>query len=77
MTTRPLTASTPIATAPLGSLWQGFVARLFTAARVVGTRRTLLEMDARMLKDIGITHAEAIEEARRMPWDIEPYRTRR
>jgi uncharacterized protein YjiS (DUF1127 family) len=61
----------------MAGLWQGFVARLFAAVRVVGTRRTLLEMDARMLKDIGITHAEAVHEARRMPWDIGPYRTRR
>jgi uncharacterized protein YjiS (DUF1127 family) len=60
----------PRVAAPAG-LWRGFVARLSAAGQAVATRRTLLEMDARMLKDIGITHAQAIEEARRMPWDLQ------
>jgi len=77
MTTRPLAASAPIAAAAISGLWQGFAARLLGAVRIVGTRRELLEMDARMLKDIGITHAQAVEEARRMPWDTGPFGTRR
>jgi uncharacterized protein YjiS (DUF1127 family) len=77
MTTRPISSAALIATASVAGLWQGFASRLLAAARTVGTRRCLLEMDARMLKDIGITHAEAIEEARRMPWDIGHYRGRR
>lgn len=77
MTTRPITSAAPIAFVAFSRLWRAFGACLMNAARTVGTRRTLLEMDARMLKDIGITHAEAIEEARRMPWDIGPYRSRR
>jgi uncharacterized protein YjiS (DUF1127 family) len=31
-------------------------------------------MDARMLKDIGITRTEAQKEAARAPWDIDPRR---
>lgn len=77
MTIRPITSAAPIATATVAGLWRRFAARLLAAARAAGTRRCLLEMDARMLKDIGITHAEAIEEARRMPWDIDVHRRRR
>ncbi len=40
------------------------------ALRTVGTRRYLTEMDDRMLRDIGITRAEAFEEANRAPWDL-------
>jgi uncharacterized protein YjiS (DUF1127 family) len=35
------------------------------------TRRILAEMDPRLLKDIGVSRAEAQAEARRAPWDIE------
>jgi uncharacterized protein YjiS (DUF1127 family) len=77
MTIRPISANAPLAAASPGTPWQGFIARLLAAARVVGTRRTLLEMDARMLQDVGITHAQAVEEARRMPWDLGPVRGRR
>ena len=76
MTTRPISTTPPIAAAFAGTV-QGFASRLLGAARMVGTRRDLLEMDGRMLKDIGITHAQAVEEARRMPWDIGPVRARR
>jgi uncharacterized protein YjiS (DUF1127 family) len=42
--------------------------------RAIETRRYLEEMDARMLKDIGITRTEAQKEAARAPWDIDPRR---
>ena len=38
------------------------------------TRRILAELDARQLKDIGVSRSEAEAEAARAPWDIEPWR---
>lgn len=39
------------------------------------TRRDLAEMDARMLQDIGISRADAMQEVNRAPWDLEaPHR---
>jgi uncharacterized protein YjiS (DUF1127 family) len=70
MTTRSIPAIAVPAPARAGSLWATFLSGVLAASRAVGTRRTLLEMDARMLKDIGITHAQAVAEARRMPWDL-------
>jgi uncharacterized protein YjiS (DUF1127 family) len=45
---------------------------LFAMLRAMETRRYLVEMDERILKDIGITRSEAVEEANRAPWDLEP-----
>ncbi len=45
------------------------VALMWEAAR---TRRILAELDARQLKDIGISRSEAEAEAARAPWDIGP-----
>lgn len=42
------------------------------ALRTVGTRRQLAQMEDRMLKDIGISRADALEEANRAPWDLGP-----
>jgi uncharacterized protein YjiS (DUF1127 family) len=47
--------------------WLGWVRRTL---RAIETRRYLAEMDQRMLADIGITRSQAIEEARRAPWDL-------
>jgi uncharacterized protein YjiS (DUF1127 family) len=49
--------------------WLGWLAAML---RAIETRRHLAEMDARMLKDIGITRVDALEEAQRAPWDIGP-----
>lgn len=76
MTTRSISFSFP-SLAPIGTLLRGFARTVVAAARIVQTRRCLLEMDARMLKDIGITHGQAIEEARRAPWDLSPLARRR
>jgi uncharacterized protein YjiS (DUF1127 family) len=71
MKTPALTRTATVAAASPRAVWRDFLARVLAAGHMLETRRTLLEMDARMLKDIGITHADAIEEARRRPWDIE------
>jgi uncharacterized protein YjiS (DUF1127 family) len=57
--------------------WTGFVEQLGAAAQVLASRRALLELEPRMLKDLGITHAEAVAEARRAPWDLTTRRSRR
>ena len=38
--------------------------------RAAVTRRQLAEMDNRMLKDIGISRVDALQEADRLPWDL-------
>jgi uncharacterized protein YjiS (DUF1127 family) len=38
--------------------------------RAALTRRQLAEMDDRMLRDIGISRADALHEAERAPWDL-------
>ena len=38
--------------------------------RAIQTRRQLAEMDDRMLRDIGISRADALHEAERAPWDL-------
>jgi uncharacterized protein YjiS (DUF1127 family) len=52
-----------------GASWLAWLA---TAMRTIETRRRLAQMDDRMLKDIGITRSEALEEANRAPWDLHP-----
>jgi uncharacterized protein YjiS (DUF1127 family) len=47
--------------------WMGFLRRIL---RTVESRHDLVEMDARMLKDIGLTRSEAHREASRAPWDV-------
>jgi uncharacterized protein YjiS (DUF1127 family) len=53
--------------------WQNLPRRLATQVmamwRAAATRRYLAEMDARMLQDIGLSRAEAQQEASRWPWD--------
>lgn len=49
--------------------WLPWLAAMF---RAIESRRRLAEMDARMLRDIGVTPAEALEEAERAPWDLSP-----
>lgn len=47
--------------------WLSFLAEML---RAMQSRKRLAEMDDRMLKDIGVSRAEAFEEANRAPWDI-------
>lgn len=49
---------------------EDWAATLRHAARLLATRRTLETLDARLLRDIGVSRAEALEEAGRAPWDI-------
>lgn len=60
-----------------GATLRGFARAVRHAQRVLASRRLLAEMEPRMLADIGITHTQAIEEARRAPWDIAPLPRRR
>ncbi len=48
----------------------GLVARLMQAMGVWQQRRKLAEMDDAQLRDIGVTRAEALEEAERPLWDV-------
>lgn len=63
-------------TRPLPSLtWQrprdGVLTEgLRRAWRAVSTRQGLAELDDRMLRDIGVTRAEAHAELNRSPWDL-------
>jgi len=42
------------------------------AWRVIVTRRDLAEAEPRMLRDVGLSQADALRELRRAPWDAEP-----
>lgn len=48
----------------------GWLAWLAAMLRAIETRRHLAQMDERMLRDIGLTRGDAIEEANRAPWDL-------
>jgi uncharacterized protein YjiS (DUF1127 family) len=61
--------SSPLAARRPRGVVRAVLAAVAGAFRAVVTRRQLLEMDERMLKDIGITRAEALREAARAPWD--------
>ena len=78
MITRPIASLVPASpAAAFGGTWRGALSRLLLAYRTVVSRPKLLEMEAQMLKDIGITHGQAVQEARRMPWDVAPRPYRR
>ncbi len=53
------------------------VARWLRARELARQRRELLELDEQMLKDIGISRADAVREANRSPWDDSLARPRR
>ena len=46
------------------------VSHLRAMATAMRTRRMLARLDDRMLSDIGISRADALEEAGRVPWDV-------
>lgn len=48
-------------------LWLEHLARFWRAHE---TRRQLSELDAHLLRDIGVTPTEAQREASRKPWDL-------
>ena len=45
------------------------LARLFAMAALARQRRRLVELDEAALRDLGISRADALAEARRRPWD--------
>ena len=59
-----LVRPTVAAKAPRPGLW--------VMLRAIWTRRQLAEMDDRMLRDIGISRVDALQEADRLPWDLTP-----
>jgi uncharacterized protein YjiS (DUF1127 family) len=67
--TRPLSPRPAVRQAKAGVRggWLGWLAAMLHA---IETRRRLAEMDERMLRDIGITQSQALEEAARAPWDL-------
>ena len=69
MTTRSVVLTCP---APRQMPAIRFPSRLGEMVRAIVTRRQLREMDDRMLADIGITRTDALAEADRAPWDVEP-----
>ena len=60
-----------------GRGFAGWVNQLSVLLRTIITRRQLEEMDARMLRDIGVTRSEALAEAGRAPWDVVPLHAER
>lgn len=59
---RPLTLLRP-------SVLAGLPRRLLAAAALSRSRRSLARLDDHLLRDIGLTRAEAEAEASRGPWD--------
>lgn len=62
--------SRPLLRRPARRRKAGWLAWLAEAMRTIETRGHLAEMDARMLKDIGVTRRQAEAEASRAPWDL-------
>ena len=54
---------------PRPTSWLDGLRLTLEAAR---TRRILSDLDPRLLKDIGISRADAMQEAARPPWDLAP-----
>lgn len=52
----------------LGFAWLAALTRFW---RAYDTRRQLNELDAHLLRDIGVTRLDARLEAARKPWDIQ------
>ncbi|MBI0435792.1 DUF1127 domain-containing protein [Roseomonas sp. KE0001] len=63
----PRALAARVSARPAAAGWRAFLRR---ALHAIETRQQLAEMDARMLKDIGLSRAEALEEAHRAPWDL-------
>lgn len=62
----------PVETGFSGATWRRAWKAMVVIGRTWSTRRTLLEMTARELSDIGVSRATAMTEARRMPWETKP-----
>jgi uncharacterized protein YjiS (DUF1127 family) len=53
----------------LGRSLAGFPARILTASALARSRRRLHLLDDHLLRDVGLTRAEALSEAGRSAWD--------
>ncbi|MBU8546448.1 DUF1127 domain-containing protein [Roseomonas sp. ROY-5-3] len=51
---------------------RGWADRIAMMLHAMTTRRHLAAMDDRMLKDIGVSRSEALQESSRAPWDTGP-----
>jgi uncharacterized protein YjiS (DUF1127 family) len=69
MASRPLNTASLFRAEP-GRVWPGLAATLADMVRALRTRRELSRLDARLLRDIGITPGDAAREAGRAPWDL-------
>jgi uncharacterized protein YjiS (DUF1127 family) len=69
MASRPLNTAS-FFRAPALRVPQRFASELLRMVRAFQTRRELSRLDARMLRDIGITAGEATREVSRAPWDL-------
>lgn len=58
----------PLAILGVGSLAR-LPSRLLAASALKRSRHSLRQLDDRLLRDIGLTRAEALSEADRAPWD--------
>lgn len=58
----------PLAILRAGSLTR-LSSRLLAASALKRSRHSLSQLDDRLLRDIGLTRAEALSEADRAPWD--------
>lgn len=67
MTSRTIPSTLSLRQAPRrGTGWLAWLGSMMDA---IQGRRCLASMDDRMLADIGISRAEALKEAGRLPWD--------
>lgn len=65
--TTPAVASPRSTPAQKRGAWVAWLARMI---RTVSTRGQLVEMDERMLRDVGLTRHDARREMMRKPWDL-------
>ncbi len=71
---RPASAAVACRGAPARGWARAVWAKLVLMRRVAETRRELGTLNPRLLADIGVTRAEAAQEAERWPWDVGPNR---
>ena len=74
MSDRTLQAFTAVLPGLHRPAWRALTQAAANAVRAVVTRRALLELEPRLLADIGLTRGEALAEAARAPWDVVPPR---
>ncbi len=66
----PALIGTPATAAPAHSSWSTWIERLCKALRHRRQLRDLVELDDRLLADIGVTREQALREAARPYWAL-------